>query len=110
VYSFFEQVETGKLVVHLVELVLFQTYFVLRSFYKVPRPVAAEKLGKLLQFRGIKMSEKEISIACLKRLETENLDIVDAYLLEWVKTKGVSGVYSFDRDLETKAVHLLPVE
>jgi len=110
VYSFFEKIESGQLVVHLAELVLFQTYFVLTSFYKVPRPVAAAKLGELLAFRGIRIPEKEIALACLKRLETENLDIVDAYLLEWVEIKGAPGVYSFDSDLDTKAVPLLPVQ
>jgi predicted nucleic acid-binding protein len=110
VYPFFEKIETGRLAVHLAELVLFQAYFVLTSFYKVPRPEAAAKLGALLAFRGIRMAEKDIAVACLKRLETENLDLVDAYLLAWVENKGAPGVYSFDSDFGTKAVELLPVK
>ena len=43
VYGFFEKVETGRLSVHLPELVLFQAYFVLTSFYRVPRQEAHEK-------------------------------------------------------------------
>ena len=35
VYSFFDKLETGRLTVHLPDLVLFQTYFVLTSFYNV---------------------------------------------------------------------------
>ncbi len=109
VYSFFEKIETGRIVVQLTDLVLFQTYFVLTSFYKVPRAVAAAKMVEILAFRGITMPEKEIATACMKRLERENLDVVDAYLLEWVERKGAPGVYSFDSDLDTKLVTLLPV-
>lgn len=68
VYSFFQKVENGRLAVHLPELVLFQAYFVLTSFYQVPRPEVAEKLGRLLNFRGIKMPDKAIVSACLTRL------------------------------------------
>jgi predicted nucleic acid-binding protein len=74
VYSFFERIETGRLAVFLPELVLFQCYFVLTSFYDVPRPEAAEKLARLLQFRGIKMREKEVVGACLDKLQEKSLD------------------------------------
>jgi len=110
VYSFFEKIETGRLAVHLADVVLFQAYFVLTSFYKVPRSEAAAKLGGLLAFRGIRMADKEIAVACLKRLETENLDLVDTYLLARVESKGSPGVYSFDSDLGTNDVELLPVK
>ena len=44
------------------------------------------------------------------RLETENLDLVDAYLLSWIESKGAPGVYSLDSDLRGNAVELLPVK
>lgn len=110
VFTFFEKIEMGQLVVRLPELVLFQAYFVLTSFYKAPRSEAAEKLGRLVEFRGIKMSDKDIVSACLKRLEEKNLDLVDAYLLAWVEARGVPGVYSFDADLATDKVEILPVK
>ncbi len=110
VYSFFEKIETGRLMVQLPELVLFQAYFVLTSYYRVPRSEAAKKLGSLVTFRGIRMAEKEIAIACLKRLEEKNLDLVDAYLLAWAEQKGIPGIYSFDSDLATDAVDTLPVK
>ncbi len=110
VYSFFEKVENGRLAVHLPELVLFQAYFVLTSFYQVPRPEAAEKLGRLLSFRGIKMPDKSIVSACLKRLEEKNIDLVDAYLLAWAENKGIPGIYSFDSDLVTGTTDILPIK
>ena len=110
VYSFFEKLETGRLAVYLPELVLFQAYFVLTSYYRVPRAEAAGKLRALLTFRGITMSEKDIVCSCLERLETNNLDLVDAYLLAWAESKGVPGVYSFDADLASDTCDILPVK
>lgn len=109
VYSFFDKIETGRLAVRLPEVVLFQTYFVLTSYYEVPRPEAAHALRRILKFRGIQMHDKEIVDACLSRLEHENLDLVDAYLIAWAENKGLPGIYSFDSDLKTDELDLLPV-
>jgi predicted nucleic acid-binding protein len=56
VFSFFEKIETGQLLVVVPELVLSEAYFVLTSFYAVPRREAAEKLRRLVQFRGVRMT------------------------------------------------------
>ena len=109
IYSFFTKLESGKLSVHLPELVLFQTYFVLTSYYGVPSPEAAEKLATLLMLPGIKMHHKEIVSDCLKRLQQKKQDIVDAYLLAWAENKGLPGVYSFDKGIATETVDVLPV-
>ncbi|HDL64069.1 MAG TPA: type II toxin-antitoxin system VapC family toxin [Proteobacteria bacterium] len=110
VYSFFSKIEKGLILVELLEIVLFQAYFVLISFYKVPRPEAAEKLQRLVRFKGLCMSKKDIVLACLEMLQTENLDIVDAYILAWSKKHGLDGVYSFDRALKKKGLKLLKVK
>ncbi|MDF7801881.1 hypothetical protein P4C99_20560 [Pontiellaceae bacterium B1224] len=45
VYSFFEKVERGETKVLLPELVLFEAFFVLTSFYEVPTTKAAHTSG-----------------------------------------------------------------
>jgi len=110
VYSFFAKLEKGELMAELVELVLFQSYFVLTSYYQVPRPEAAEKLERLVMFKGLCTPEKDVILACLKMLQTENLDIVDAYLLAWSKQHGLDSVYSFDNDLKKKGLKLQKVK
>ena len=110
VYSFFEKLEAGTLAVHLSDLVLFQTYFVLTSFYKVPHREAAEKLKYLIQFSGIRMNEKPVVVACLEILQQRKLDLVDAYLLAWTEQNGIDSAYSFDSDLSKNGLHLLPIE
>ena len=110
VYSFFSKLEKGEVKAHLPELVLFQAYFVLTSFYKVPRAEAAEKLERLLGFKGLDFPQKRVAAACMRRLQAENLDIVDAYLLAWADEHGIEGVYSFDSDLKKKGLRVLKVQ
>lgn len=109
VYGFFRKIEEGILRVRLPELVLFRTYFVLTSYYRVPRQTAARKLGRLIAFRGFIMPDRPVATACLRCLQEHNLDLVDAYLLAWQQVKGTSGVYSFDAELRKKGLSLLPV-
>ncbi len=110
VFSFFEKLEAGQLSVFLPDLVLFQTYFVLTSFYEVPRPEAADKLRRIVDFPGIRMLEKTVAVNCFRKLQKQNLDIVDAYLLAWSESRGVDGVYSFDSDLEKNGLELLRIK
>jgi predicted nucleic acid-binding protein len=109
VYDFFAKLEKGTIQVRLCDLVLFQVYFVLTSYYRVPRAVAAEKLRRLVGFKGLRLAEKDVAVTCLRRLEVENLDIVDAYLLAWSDERGTEGVYTFDADLRKKGLKLLKV-
>ena len=109
VFPFFEGLAKGKKKAYLPPLVLFQTYFVLTSFYKVPANEAAEKLAALLSFKGISTTEKAILRACMRLLQGKELDLVDAYILAYSKVKGLKGVYSYDQDLKKAGLALLPI-
>ena len=109
VYGFFDKIETGRLKVHVPKLVIFQAYFVLTSYYEVPRAEAAEKLRELVLFQGVQMPGKTVVAGCLERLEHRNLDLVDSYILSWAEDEGITTVYSYDRDLEREGLELLPV-
>lgn len=110
VFAFFEKVERGDIKLQLPALVLFQTFFVLTSYYKVPAAEAAEKLEALLSFKGVSIPEKPVIRNCLRLLQERNLDLVDAYILAYSRAKGLKGVYSFDDDLKSCGLQLLPVE
>ena len=110
VYAFFDKIERGETKAQLPALVLFQTYFVLTSYYEVPAAEAAEKLETLLSFKGLVIAEKTILRNCLGLLQMKKLDLVDAYLLAHAQAKGHKGVYSFDDDLRSCGLDLLPIE
>ena len=110
VFPFFEALERGERRALLPPLVVFQSYFVLVSYYGVPRAEAAEKLGRLLSFRGLTVPERPILRACLQTLAKRSADLVDAYLAALCASRGLRGVHSFDEKLRELGVELLPVE
>ena len=110
VFPFFQKLERGERKALLTPLVLFQSYFVLTSYYGVPRPEAAEKLRALLSFKGLRVSEKSLLRRCLETLSTRSVDLVDAYLAALCVTKSLEGVYSFDRSLTRLGVEVLVVD
>jgi predicted nucleic acid-binding protein len=107
VFRFFECLEKGAATAYLPEIVLFQSYFVLTSYYNVPQKEAAEKLEQIVRLKGISMGEKQVSTECLRILQKEKIDIVDAWILAYSAAKGLAGVYSFDADFSRQGLKLL---
>ena len=110
VFAFFEKLERGERTALLTPLVLFQCYFVLTSYYEVPRAQAATTLRDVLSFKGLRVPEKPIIRACLDTLSVRSVDLVDAYLAALCVHKQLAGVFSFDQDLAKLGVAVLPVE
>lgn len=110
VFPFFEKLERGERTALLASLVVFQAYFVLTSYYEVPRAEAAGKLRDLLSFRGLTIPEKPVLRTCLETLSERSVDLVDAYLAALCTSRQLRGVYSFDKDLRRLRVELLPVD
>ncbi|MDP2957959.1 MAG: PIN domain-containing protein [Longimicrobiales bacterium] len=108
--AFFEKIERGERTALLTPLVLFQCYFVLTSYYEVPRAEAAAKLREVLSYKGLRVPEKPVLRACLDTLSERSVDLVDAYLAALCIQKRLAGVYSYDEGLTRLGVDLLPVE
>jgi predicted nucleic acid-binding protein len=110
VFSFFRKLERGDRTALLTPLVLFQSYFVLTSYYEVPRGVAADKLRDLLSFRGLRVPEKPVLRMCLDTLSRRSVDLVDAYLAALCASRHLRGVYSFDRNFRKLDTELLSID
>jgi predicted nucleic acid-binding protein len=109
VLPFFDKLERGELRALLPPLVLFQTYFVLASYYEVPRGEAASKLGEIIAFRGLIVPEKPVLRVCLRTLTERSADLVDAYLAALCGVEHLRGVFSFDDDLRRLGVNVLAI-
>jgi len=97
-YTFFESLEKGELQTELKLIVLFQTAFVLKSFYEVPRERIASSLQTLLKFKGLKIKEKRIVTRMLDLWRSENIEIVDCYLIACLEKDKQNILYSYDLD------------
>ena len=56
-YAFFNSLEKGEIKAELKLIVLFQTIFVLKSYYEVPKNRIAKALIAILKFKGIRIKE-----------------------------------------------------
>ena len=110
VYTFFEKVEKGQLHVQLPELVLFEAFFVLTSFYEVPAAKAAQTLDLIVALKGVLMQDKGLMRSCFMLLQNKKIDLVDAYILAVSHQKKIKTVYSFDNDLKKNGLELLKVQ
>jgi predicted nucleic acid-binding protein len=100
VFDFFKSIEKGKIDVELKLIVLFQTIFVLKSYYKVPKDRIANAMIGLLKLNGLKIREKRIVERMLELWGSNNIEIVDAYLIAILEKDSGNILYSYDSDFD----------
>ena len=100
VFDFFKSIEQGKIDVELKLIVLFQTIFVLKSYYKVPKDRIINTTMGLLEFNGLKIKEKRIIERMLELWNSNNIEIVDAYLIASLEKDSQNILYSYDKDFD----------
>ncbi|RLA18130.1 MAG: hypothetical protein DRQ56_08195 [Gammaproteobacteria bacterium] len=99
-YSFFDSLEKGDIKAELKLIVLFQTVFVLKSYYEVPKKSIAKALLTILKLKGLKIKDKKIVIRTLELWNTHNIEIVDCYLIACLENDKQHLLYSYDRDFD----------
>ena len=103
-YSFFDSLEKGQLKVEFKLIVLFQTAFVLKSYYKVPKENITTSLIALLKFKGIQIKDKKIVMRTLDLWQTKNIEIVDCYLIACLENDEQNILYSYDHDFDKHSI------
>lgn len=99
-YEFFASLERGEMRVELKLIVLFQTIFVLKSVYRVPKKKIADSLMGLLKYKGIAAKEKKTIFRALELWREKNIEIVDCYLIACIEKDPQNILYSYDRDFD----------
>jgi predicted nucleic-acid-binding protein len=100
VFGFFENIEQGKIKLEVKLIVLFQTIFVLKSYYKVPKDQISAAIAGLLRLKGLKIKEKKAVIRMLDVWKMNNIEIVDAYLIACLENDSQNILYSYDHDFD----------
>lgn len=99
-YPFFKALEQGGKRVELKLIILFQSVFVLKSFYKVPKELIADGMLDLIEYKGIVIKEKSIIRRTLELWRDTSLEIVDCYLIACTEGSTQNLLYSYDRDFD----------
>lgn len=89
----------GKIKLFTSNIVIFEIYWVLSSFYEKNRKEIAEILKALLGFKFLKIEDKDILKKALLTYKKKNLDLEDSYNLAFARSKKASEFRTFDRKL-----------
>ena len=97
--EYFKDIETAKIKVEILEIVLMEAFFVLTKFYKLPKKDVILDLKTILSLDGVVNSNKIILYEALSIVENKNIDFVDALICTKSKLQGY-GKLSFDNDVK----------
>lgn len=97
--SVITEIEDGKKTGFISILVINETIWILRKFYKIERSRLYSQLISLLQINNIKVIEvqKKILFRILETMKKRDIDFTDVYLYE---IRGKREVVSFDQDFK----------
>lgn len=95
-----KRVEAGEETVYLPETALADVVWTLRSHFRWPADRVTDFLGDLLATDGIEMDRRELAWGALEHLRAGRLDFSDAMIAAEAEARGLTEIYSFDRDFD----------
>jgi predicted nucleic acid-binding protein len=84
----------------LVDLVVSELVYVLRSFYGLPRAQTSALVRAVLEFPAVSVTNRDVLYRSLSLFESGQLDFAEAYLVALAEEAGVDAIASFDRSLD----------
>ncbi len=96
----FEKAKEGKIKLFTHPVIILEIAWVLLSYYKESKKQVTDKLRLLLFFKEMEIPERQILLDAIALFEEENLDLTDAFMAVWLKSKKSPQIYSFDRDFD----------
>ncbi len=80
-------------------LVLFEVYWVLKSFYKQTKEQRIATLQLILSMNFIELDDRQLLFNALTRFSSANLELEDCYHLETAKANQCDEIATFDATL-----------
>lgn len=93
----FDRASKGEIYILLPAIVIAELVWVLESFYKMKAAEIYELIEAILNTPGFEVQEREILLSTIKTYNERGIDLVDAWIIEFAKEKGISTIYSFDK-------------
>ena len=106
-YQLFQRIKQGKEEVATCEAILTEVAYVLtsnRAPYRLSHSEVRDRLVPILSLRGLKLPRKRNFLRALDiYASAPSLDIEDALAAAHMEQRGISGIYSYDRDFDRVA-------
>lgn len=94
-----KRAKSGKIRIHVPQIVIFEIFFALDKFYKFPKQQIVDKVGTILSSPFLEVQNTEIFQTALLFYNEKNLDFVDCFLLCFCKDSGMK-LFTFDKNLQ----------
>lgn len=78
-------------------VVVAELVWVLESYYKMGTEQVAELVGAMLSTPGLEVQDAPLLRAALVTYLTDKVDFIDAWIMEFAKSRKVDRVYTFDK-------------
>jgi len=98
-HTFFTNLEAGEKNAILLDIIMGEIIYVLKSYYKQDKKYIVDRLKVLLQYENLEVSNRAIIIESLEIYEKRNIDFADALLCAKKNLEGYE-VMSFDKDVK----------
>ena len=92
--------QEGRVVLWIDPVTIAECVWVLASVYHVPRGEIAGALADFVAADGIGSEDREMLVQALSVYAANNVDFADALLASRMAQRGISDVFSFDRDFD----------
>jgi len=87
----------GELKILIPSVVVAELVWVLESFYKLAAAEITELVEAILNTPGVDIQDKSIIKAALKIYRSKEIDLIDAWIIEFAKARGAKRIYTFDK-------------
>ena len=87
----------GEIKILIPSIVIAELVWVLESFYKMTADDITGLVEAILNTPGVDTQDKSVIKAALKLYRGKNIDLIDAWIIEFARFKGAKRIYTFDK-------------
>lgn len=87
----------GELKILIPSIVIAELVWVLESNYEMDAVEISELIEAILNTPGIDVTDKTIINSSIRLYKNKNIDLIDAWIIEFAKDRGIKTIYTFDK-------------
>ena len=97
VESLLNKASDGELRIFIPSIVIAELVWVLESYYRMEAEGIAELVEAILSTPGVEVTDKGIIASALKLYRDNSIDLIDAWIISFVKERDIKTIYTFDK-------------
>ena len=97
VESLLNKASDGELRILIPSIVIAELVWVLESYYRMKAEGIAELVEAILSTPGVEVTDKGIIASALKLYRDNSIDLIDAWIISFVKERDIKTIYTFDK-------------